>query len=48
MALAGSATRVRVVSYNVLSPQLCSAGYFPHCTGEGASDNDKRLRRVLS
>jgi endonuclease/exonuclease/phosphatase family metal-dependent hydrolase len=50
MALPGgeSATRVRVVSYNVLSPQLCSAGYFPHCTGEGATDNDKRLRRVLS
>jgi endonuclease/exonuclease/phosphatase family metal-dependent hydrolase len=48
MALASGATRVRVVSYNVLSPQLCSAGWFPHCAGEGATDNDQRLRRVLS
>ena len=41
------ATRVRVVSYNVLSSHLASPGYFTACAAENL-EAPARLRRVLA
>lgn len=43
----GAAARVRVATYNALSPRLCSAGYFRRCAPE-ACDRNGRLPRVLA
>jgi len=38
--------RVRLATYNVLSPQLCTASYFPHCPTSDSTTAGKRLERV--
>ncbi len=39
-------TKIRVVTYNVLSPNLCNPGCFPTCDVD-AIDNSKRFDRIL-
>ena len=36
--------RIRVATYNVLSPNLCSAGYFRSCVAADCSPDTRRPR----
>mmetsp|Transcript_14736 Transcript_14736/g.26384 ORF Transcript_14736/g.26384 Transcript_14736/m.26384 type:complete len:395 (+) Transcript_14736:29-1213(+) len=44
----GSKSSVRIATYNVLSPQLCSPGWFPFCPTPDATQPQKRLERVIA